>query len=68
MTQTTTPHTKERTMNDTILRAVKNAKISEMILNEVARTGSVKLAIDSVLGEGRYDQIASDLYDQFNAE
>jgi hypothetical protein len=50
-----------------IIRSLKNAKISELILNEVARTGSVKLAIDSVLGEGRYDQIASDLYDQFNA-
>lgn len=41
----------------------KAQKISEMILAELAATGSVSQAFDRVLGEGAYDKLASDLYD-----
>ncbi len=54
-------------MDAAIIRSLKNAKISEMLLVEVARTGSVKLAVDAVLGEGTYERIASEVYDAMNA-
>jgi len=40
----------------------KSQKISEMILIELAATGSISKAFDKVLGEGAYDKLATDLY------
>ncbi len=41
----------------------KAQKISEMILAELAATGSISQAFDKVLGEGAYEKLAGDLYD-----
>jgi hypothetical protein len=41
----------------------KAQKISEMILAELAATGSISQAFDKVLGEGAYENLAGDLYD-----
>ena len=41
----------------------KAQKISEMILNELAATGSISQAFDNVFGEGAYAKLAGDLYD-----
>ncbi len=37
--------------------------ISEMLLHELAVTGSITEAFDRVMGNGAYDKLASDLYD-----
>ena len=39
----------------------KAQKISEMILAELAATGSISQAFDKVLGEGAYENLAGDL-------
>ena len=41
----------------------KAQKISEMLLHELAVTGSITEAFDRVMGNGAYDKLASDLYD-----
>lgn len=41
----------------------KQYAISEMFLIEVAKTGSVKQAFETVFGEGSYDKLAGELYD-----
>ena len=41
----------------------KAQKISEMIMAELAATGSISQAFDKVLGEGAYEKLAGDLYD-----
>ena len=40
----------------------KTQKISEMILVELAATGSMRQAFDKVMGEGAYDKLASEIY------
>ena len=42
-------------------------KISEMILIQIAATGSIKAGFDKVMGEGAYEKMAGDLYDAMNA-
>ena len=44
----------------------KAQKISEMIINEFAKTGSIKEAFDRVMGEGAYDKLAGEIYDDLN--
>jgi len=46
----------------------KAQKISEMILHELAVTGSISQAFDKVLGEGAYDKLASDVYHALRGE
>ena len=46
----------------------KAQKLSEMILQEMANTGSAKEAFDKVLGEGAYENMAGDLYDSLRAQ
>jgi hypothetical protein len=45
----------------------KAQKISEMILIELAATGSIKQAFDKVIGEGAYDKLAGEIYEQLRA-
>ena len=45
----------------------KAQKISELILKELAATGSIKQAFDSVLGEGSYDKLAHEVYNELRA-
>lgn len=42
----------------------KAQKISEMILAELAKTGSIPQAFDAVLGEGSYMKLAGEIYEQ----
>lgn len=49
-------------------QAEKFAKWSEAILAKFLETGSMRVAMDSVLGEGTYSQLASDLYDELRAK
>ena len=46
----------------------KAQKISEMILIELAATGSISKAFDNVFGEGTYAKLASDVYHQLRNE
>ncbi len=46
----------------------KAQKISEMILAELAKTGSMLQAFDAVLGEGAYMKLACELYEQLRAK
>lgn len=46
----------------------KAQKISEMILAELAKTGSMPQAFDAVLGEGAYMKLAGELYEQLRAK
>lgn len=41
-----------------------NQKISTLIASEIANGSDAKTAIDKVLGEGTFDKLASELYDQ----
>ena len=45
----------------------KSQKISEMILVELAATGSMRQAFDKVMGEGAYDKLAGEIYEQLCA-
>jgi hypothetical protein len=45
----------------------KAQKLSEMILKELAATGSISIAFDKVMGEGAYAKLAGDMYDELNA-
>jgi hypothetical protein len=45
----------------------KAQKISEMILIELAATGSITQAFDKVIGEGAYDKLAGEIYEQLRA-
>ena len=42
-------------------------KLSEMILIQIAATGSIKAGYDAVMGEGAYDKLAGELYVSLNA-
>ncbi len=42
--------------------------ISLMILKNIAEGMEVREAFDNVLGAGRYDEMASDAYDQLTAK
>jgi hypothetical protein len=42
----------------------KNEAISVMILSKVAAGMTVREAFDAVLGAGRFEQLASDIYDE----
>ena len=46
----------------------KAQKISEMILAELAKTGSMPQAFDAVLGEGAYMKLAGELYNELRAK
>ncbi len=46
----------------------KAQKISEMIIAEFAKTGSISEAIDAVFGKGSYEQLAGEIYDLLNAK
>ena len=46
----------------------KAQKISEMILAELAKTGSMPKAFDAVLGEGAYMKLAGELYEQLRTK
>lgn len=45
----------------------KAQKISEMILIELAATGSISEAFDKVMGEGAYQKLASEVYHELRA-
>lgn len=45
----------------------RKAQISARIIAEIGKGKSLQEAIDTVLGEGRYAQIASDLYEALRA-
>jgi hypothetical protein len=49
-------------------KMTKAQKISEMILHELAVTGSISQAFDRVFGEGSYDKLASDVYHALRVE
>ena len=46
----------------------KAQKISEMILIELAATGSIQQAFDRVIGEGAYDKLAMEIYYELRAK
>lgn len=46
----------------------KNAIISARIIANIGNGASLKEAFDAVLGEGRYDTMVSDLYDELRAK
>lgn len=45
----------------------KAQKISEMILEAIAATGSVQAGFDKIIGEGAYQNLASDVYHALRA-
>ena len=47
--------------------ASKNANISARILYLISQGMEIREAMDMVLGAGTFEQVVSDLYDQFNA-
>ena len=46
----------------------KSQKISEMILIELAATGSMRQAFDKVMGQGAYDKLAMEIYYELRAK
>ena len=52
----------------TAAQAGKFAAWSEAILAKFVETGSMRLAMDAVLGAGTYAALASDLYDELRAK
>ena len=48
-------------------KMTKAQKISEIILIELAATGSMRQAFDKVMGEGAYDKLAGEIYDNIRA-
>jgi len=46
----------------------KAQKISEMILKELAATGSISQAFDKVMGEGAYMKLAGEVYNELKAK
>ena len=46
---------------------LRKAQISARIAAELAKGKDIKQAIDAVLGAGRFDQIASEVYDQLRS-
>lgn len=48
-------------------KMTKAQKISEMIMIELAATGSMRQAFDKVMGEGAYDKLAGEIYDTIRA-
>jgi len=49
------------------MQDIKNARISQMIIEEMARGSDIRTAIDRVLGAGTWQRIADELYDAFMA-
>lgn len=47
-----------------MLHELKNAQISQAVLNNVLEGMSPRDAFDSVLGVGSYEKMASELYDE----
>jgi hypothetical protein len=45
----------------------KNAQISMMILDRMARGMELRAAFDEVLGEGAYNKLAGEVYDELRA-
>lgn len=46
----------------------RNTEISAAILAAIAKGADTREAVDSVLGEGAYERLASDLYDALRAK
>lgn len=46
----------------------KGQKISEMLLTEFAKTGSMPQAYDAVFGECAYMKLAGEIYDELRAK
>jgi hypothetical protein len=44
----------------------KEKKIREMIIIELAKTGDIKVAFVNVMGEGAYNKLAGEIYDELN--
>lgn len=45
----------------------KTAAISQMILDQVAQGTPLKEAFDAVLGQGRYEQLAGEIWEAANS-
>lgn len=50
------------------MQALKNAKISAMILILIEEGMALRDAFDAVLGEGAYEKMVSDLYHDLRAK
>ena len=46
------------------MNSEKIANISEKIIEKFAATGSMRQAYDSVFGDGAYDNLAGEIYEQ----
>lgn len=49
------------------MQALKNAKISAMIIAKMQQGMDISEAFDAVLGEGAYMKLAGDVYDELRA-
>lgn len=47
------------------MQDIKNARISQMIIDEMSRGADIRTAIDRVLGAGTWQRIVDELYDAF---
>jgi hypothetical protein len=43
-------------------------EILEAIIHQIVQTSSVSLGFDKVMGEGAYQKLAGELYDELNAK
>ena len=49
------------------MEAIKNAKISQMIIEEMNRGADIRAAIDTVLGAGTWSRIVEETYEGLRA-
>lgn len=49
------------------MQDIKNARISQMIIEEMSRGADIRTAIDRVLGAGTWQRLVNELYDAFTA-
>lgn len=50
------------------MRRTKGQVISEQIMAKLAETGSMRVAVDAVLGDGTYERLAGEVYKTLRAE
>lgn len=50
------------------MQALKNARISAMILAKMQEGMDLRAAFDAVLGEGAYMKLAGEIYDELRAK
>lgn len=50
------------------MQAIKNAKISAMIISKMQQGMDIRAAFDAVLGEGAYMKLAGEVYDALRAK